>query len=82
MKDNEFFDDWEKVIRELEIGEIQKGEITIKMFAERAGLTVSGATRKLSAMYPKLATRRWVRENGQKVYAYRLKKPQHSLKAL
>lgn len=75
MRDNSFFKDWDDLVDKLSlgVGQIQEGEMTVRMFCKRYGARRVTACQKLRTLYTDgLATRRWVYEEGKKVYAYQI----------
>lgn len=83
MMDEAFFKDWDDVVEKLSmsVGEIEKGEMTVKMFHIRYGVNRVTACQKLRNLWSDgLASRRWVYEDGKKVYAYKISKKMPDLR--
>lgn len=65
--------DWDALISEMKIGDLEPDEMTAEMFAKEVGISIGGATNKLRELYRlNKTTRRWVKGRGGKMYAYKL----------
>lgn len=73
MKDDAFFKDWEMFIEQTAVGELEEGDMTASMLAARTGKNIVTTTGILRGLFlGGRATRRWVWEDGRKVYAYKV----------
>jgi hypothetical protein len=75
---NDLWDDWEDFIKQGSVGTLEPGEMTSSMMARKTGKLESTCARLLKKLVDDgKATRRWVMDNGAKIYAYRMVKSSH-----